>query len=146
MPDSESLRCLRRACDTKPHKIKEILMEPRLRKEFFESVTADEKKVVAAFVSHNQVNMLKTQPRDYSSDNPNLPFLRLRSFTIGKQLRDEELVGTGGITRIANFIGILTPFVSVARRSLTDIPLCVQSACNPTRPSTQKVNQHLSPV
>ena len=121
-------------------------MEPRLRKEFFESVTADEKKVVAAFVSHNQVNMLKTQPRDYSSDNPNLPFLRLRSFTIGKQLRDEELVGTGGITRIANFIGILTPFVSVARRSLTDIPLCVQSACNPTRPSTHKVNQHLSPV
>jgi len=38
--------------------------------------------------------------------------LKLRNYTIGKKLKDEEVLGAGGLDRIAGLIGILTPFVS----------------------------------
>lgn len=47
----------------------------------------------------------------YSADNPNILLLRLRNFTIGKNLADEEILGPGGLARIADLIGVLTPFV-----------------------------------
>lgn len=47
----------------------------------------------------------------YSADNPNILLLRLRNFTIGKNLADEEILGQGGLVRIADLIGVLTPFV-----------------------------------
>jgi hypothetical protein len=48
----------------------------------------------------------------YEADNPNIDLLRLRNYTIGKKLKDDEVVGSGGLDRIAELIGILTPFVS----------------------------------
>lgn len=45
-------------------------------------------------------------------DNENIQLLRLRSFTIGKPLADEELLSPEAQDRIATFIGILEPFVS----------------------------------
>ena len=47
----------------------------------------------------------------YSADNPNILLLRLRNFAIGKNLADEEILGQGGLVRIADLIGVLTPFV-----------------------------------
>jgi len=38
--------------------------------------------------------------------------LRLRNYTIGKKLKDDEVLDPGGLKRIADLIGILTPFVS----------------------------------
>ena len=48
----------------------------------------------------------------YEIDNPNIDLLKLRNFTIGKKLKDEEVLGPGGLNRIATLVGILTPFVS----------------------------------
>ena len=31
---------------------------------------------------------------------------------MGRKLKDEEVLGTGGLTRIADLVGIMTPFVS----------------------------------
>lgn len=45
-------------------------------------------------------------------DNENIQLLRLRSFTIGKPLSDEDLQSTGAQDRIAALIGIMEPFVS----------------------------------
>ena len=47
----------------------------------------------------------------YSADNPNILLLRLRNFTIGKNLADEEILGPGALVKIADMIGVLTPFV-----------------------------------
>lgn len=50
----------------------------------------------------------------YEADNANIGLLRLRNYTIGKKLKDEEVLGNGGLGRIAELIGVLEPFVSLA--------------------------------
>ena len=50
--------------------------------------------------------------KGYEADNPNIDLLRLRNYTIGHKLKDDEVLGPGGLGRIAQLIGILTPFVT----------------------------------
>ena len=47
----------------------------------------------------------------YQAENPNIALLRLRSFTLGRKLKDDEVVGPGTLKKIADLIGILTPYV-----------------------------------
>ncbi|KAK4694716.1 hypothetical protein P7C71_g2911, partial [Lecanoromycetidae sp. Uapishka_2] len=111
-PEAPPLALMRLDVDRKSHKIKKVLMAPDLRKEFFGGIGEVEKKAVKAFVGMNTENMLKTKPKGYDADNPNIDLLRLRNYTIGKKLKDDEVLGPGGLDRIANLIGVLTPFVS----------------------------------
>ena len=50
--------------------------------------------------------------KGYEADNPNIDLLRLRNYTIGHKLKDAEVLGQGGLGRIVQLIGILTPFVT----------------------------------
>jgi len=68
--------------------------------------------VVKKFVGMNAENALKTKPRDYDADHRDIALLRLRNFTIGRKLKDEEVVGKGGLERVVELIGCLVPFVS----------------------------------
>ena len=111
-PEAPPLALMRKDVDLKSHKIKAVLTAAELRREFFGGISNDEKKAVKAFVNMNTENMLKTKPKGYEKDNPNIDLLKLRNFTIGKKLKDEEVLGPGGLGRIAELIGILTPFVS----------------------------------
>ena len=63
MPEAQALAALRRDVDRRSHKIKSVLTEPGMRKEFFGSVPNDEKKAVKAFVGQNTENALKTKPK-----------------------------------------------------------------------------------
>lgn len=54
---------MRRAIDRKSEKLKNVLMEPAMRKEFFKGVARDEKKVIKAFIDVNSSDMLKTKPK-----------------------------------------------------------------------------------
>ncbi|MCJ1434173.1 hypothetical protein MMC27_003540 [Xylographa pallens] len=111
-PEAEPLGLLRRAVDRKAQKLKTVLMDPLVRKECLGGVGNDEKKVVKAFCSSNADNALKNKPKGYGADNPNIELLRLRNYTMGRKLKDEEVLGTKGITRITELIGILSPFVA----------------------------------
>ncbi|MCJ1400915.1 hypothetical protein MMC11_004126 [Xylographa trunciseda] len=111
-PEAEPLGLLRRAMDRKAHKLKAVLMDPLIRKECLGGVGNDEKKVVKAFCAGNAENALKNKPKGYGADNPNIDLLRLRNFTMGCKLKDEEVVGTKGITRISEVIGIMSPFIA----------------------------------
>ena len=111
-PEAPPLALMRKDVDLKSHKIKAVLTAPALRKEFFGGIANDEKKAVKAFVGMNTENMLKTKPKGYEKDNPNIDLLKLRNYTIGKKLKDEEVLGSGGLGRIVELIGILMPFVS----------------------------------
>ncbi|KAL8737931.1 MAG: hypothetical protein Q9190_008063 [Brigantiaea leucoxantha] len=62
-PEAQPLNLLRRNVDRKSHKLKAILMEPAMRKEFLGNVGKDERKAVKAFVAQNQENALKTKPK-----------------------------------------------------------------------------------
>ncbi|KAF1963181.1 hypothetical protein CC80DRAFT_487575 [Byssothecium circinans] len=113
-PEASALSALRRNIDRKPHKIKSVLTNAGIRKAFFGGCAADEKKVVKAFVNQttNRSTALKKHPKDYSGDHKDIELLRLRSFTLGTKLSDDEVVGAKGLDRIAELIGCMVPFVS----------------------------------
>lgn len=54
---------MRRAIDRRSNKLKDVLLEPTMRKEFLKGAKAEEKAVVKAFVEINKENMLKTKPK-----------------------------------------------------------------------------------
>ena len=64
-PEAQPLSLLRRDIDRKPHKIKRVLIDERLRKAFFGGIDADEKKAVKAFAnqSSNRSTALKRHPK-----------------------------------------------------------------------------------
>lgn len=62
-PEAAPLALMRRAIDRKSEKLKSVLLEPAMRKEFLKAVAKDEKKVVKAFVDANSGDMLKTKPK-----------------------------------------------------------------------------------
>jgi uncharacterized protein (DUF2461 family) len=64
-PEADSLRKLRREFDRRSNRIKEILKEDRIRKNFLGGVSTDEAKVVKAFVSltSNASTALKRNPK-----------------------------------------------------------------------------------
>ena len=62
-PDAQPVALLRRDFDRKSHKLKKVLLNEAVRKELFNGVPEDEKKVIKAFVELNKENMLKTKPK-----------------------------------------------------------------------------------
>ena len=54
---------MRRDLDRKSHKLKGVLLDPTMRKEFLGGTSKDEKKAVKAFVEQNKENALKTKPK-----------------------------------------------------------------------------------
>lgn len=55
---------MRSSIDTQSHLLKNVLLNPAMRKEFLKGVPAgNEGKAVKAFVEMNKENMLKTKPK-----------------------------------------------------------------------------------
>ena len=48
----------------------------------------------------------------YDADHADIDLLRLRNYTIGKTLSDDELVETGGMDRVTDLLTCMKPFVS----------------------------------
>jgi len=111
-PEAAPLALLRRNIDRRPHQIKSVLTEDRLRKNILNVNATDEKKAIKAFAASNAENALKTKPKGYETDNPNIELLKLKNFTIGKSLKDEEVADPKGIETIARLIGTMAPFVT----------------------------------
>ncbi|OJD35206.1 protein fam92a1 [Diplodia corticola] len=112
MPAADSLQRLRREIDLKPHKIKRVLNDVNIRKEFFDGIPNDEKAAVRAFTKKNAESALKVRPQGYEKDHRDIELLRLRSFTIGTKLDDRAVVGAGGLQRIADLIACMVPFIT----------------------------------
>lgn len=54
---------MRRDIDQKSHKLRSVLLDPAMRKEFLGGIPKDEKKAIKAFVEQNKENALKTKPK-----------------------------------------------------------------------------------
>ena len=61
-PEADAIAAVRNDIDTNPQRIKRVLMEAPLRKEFLSSAT-NEAKAIKTFVSSNSENALKTKPK-----------------------------------------------------------------------------------
>lgn len=74
LPEAGPLALLRQAIDAKSEKLKDVLLEPRIRKDFLKGVTNDATKAVKVFTSMNTENMLKTKPKvGFSLSSPSAP-------------------------------------------------------------------------
>ncbi|KAJ5870114.1 hypothetical protein N7455_005055 [Penicillium solitum] len=111
-PESEPLALLREDIDDNSAVLKEILRAPEMRREFLKGASDDDDAVVDAFTHHNRESALKTKPKGYEADNKNIKLLRLRSFTIGKPIPDDELTGDDAQEKIATLVGVMEPFVT----------------------------------
>ena len=112
MPEAQALAKLRRDIDRRPNKIRKVLLDPGIRKEFLGGVTADEKKACKAFARHNADSALKTKPRDYDANHQDIELLRLKNFTIGRKIADDEVVSPETINRFSKLFSTLVPFIS----------------------------------
>ncbi|CBX93066.1 hypothetical protein LEMA_P039670.1 [Plenodomus lingam JN3] len=129
-PDAASLSKLRRDIDRAPDHLKSVLRNEGIRKAFLHGVQDDNKKVVKAFTSlpGNQSNALKRNPKDYAHDHKDIELLRLRSFTIGTKLADHEVVGPGGLDRIAELVRLMVPVQPTEQQPLLQLDvLALQS-------------------
>ncbi|KAK4868891.1 hypothetical protein LT330_006500 [Penicillium expansum] len=111
-PESEPLALLREDIDENSAGLKEVLRAPEMRREFLKGASDDDDAVVDAFTHHNKESALKTKPKGYEADNKNIKLLRLRSFTIGKPISDDELTGDDAQEKIAALVGVMEPFVT----------------------------------
>ncbi|CAI7605513.1 unnamed protein product [Penicillium crustosum] len=111
-PESEPLALLREDIDDNSAVLKGILRAPEMRREFLKGASDDDDAVVDAFTHHNRESALKTKPKGYEADNKNIKLLRLRSFTIGKPIPDDELTGDDAQEKIATLVGVMEPFVT----------------------------------
>ncbi|PPJ55783.1 hypothetical protein CBER1_01601 [Cercospora berteroae] len=111
-PEAAPVAAIRRAIDRHPRHLKDVLSNPLIRKEFLKGAPANDKAVVKAFVDSNRGNMLKTKPKGYDSEHPDIDLLRLRNYTIGRDLTDEEVLGENGRLRIADLLAAMQPFIT----------------------------------
>jgi len=49
----------------------------------------------------------------YDAEHRDIDLLRLKNFTIGRKLTDQEVVGNKGLGRVAELISVMVPFVSL---------------------------------
>jgi uncharacterized protein (DUF2461 family) len=91
-------------------------MDPRCRKVFFRDVKGKGKKaeeeVVRLFIEGSKENALKTKPKGFDADHQDVELLRLRSFTLGAKIRDEDVLGKDGLEKVLAVMDGLVPWVS----------------------------------
>ena len=112
MPDAQALARLRQDIDRRPHRIQKVLTNAGIRASFLGNIPADDRRATKAFAKQNAETALKTKPRDYDANHENIELLRLKNFTMGRKLEDNEVVGPGALLRIVELITDLEPFIT----------------------------------
>lgn len=111
-PEAEPVRLLRADIDQRPERIRAVLTDPGIRKHMFGGIGKDEKKVIRAFCKQNEENALKTKPKGFGLDHPNIELLRLRNFTMGSKVSDKDILSPQGLDRVLELVRAAHPFVA----------------------------------
>ncbi|KAF7187284.1 hypothetical protein HII31_11372 [Pseudocercospora fuligena] len=111
-PEAAPTRLMRRAIDRHPRRLKDVLLHDNIRREFLAGAAKSDKAVVKEFVRGNAENALKTKPKDYDADHPDIALLRLKNYTMLRKLADDEVVGETGFRRIAQLMETLAPWIT----------------------------------
>ncbi|KAJ5731604.1 uncharacterized protein N7483_006112 [Penicillium malachiteum] len=111
-PEADALASLREDIDQNVDQWKEVLRAPDMRREFLGGVGDDDVAAVKAFAHHNKESALKTKPKGWESTHHSIELLRLRSFTIGRPITDDDFMAADVQERIVSLIGVMEPFVT----------------------------------
>ncbi|MGC4058174.1 MAG: DUF2461 domain-containing protein [Chitinophagaceae bacterium] len=96
MPDSPGLKAIRQEIDYNWTAFQSIVGKASFKK-MFGTLDQDQK--------------LKTLPKGYDADNPAIEYLKLKSFTVGRPLQEEEFYKKNAVKMILDSIKEMKPFV-----------------------------------
>ena len=94
MPEPENLKKIRQEIDYNPEELKKIVQEERFVSAFG-AMTGDR---------------LKTTPKGYPKDHPNIELLRMKSFLVSKDLKDQDLISENAVKDVLVAYQVMYPF------------------------------------
>ena len=102
MPDGPLLKAVRQEIDYSFDEFKSIIDNKQFKK-YFKKVNGEQ---------------LVKLPKGYEADNPAMEFLKLKSFTVGCQLSDEDLTAKNYEKKCVEMFTAMKPFIDFLNRSL----------------------------
>ena len=103
MPESETLKAIRQEIDYNGADFHAIIDAPVFR-QFFPEL--------------DQEDMLKTSPKGYAADHPDIKYLKLKSFTASSRLKATELTGPDSVKNVLDRLEAVYPFMEFLRNAL----------------------------
>lgn len=94
MPGGELLKKIRQEVDYNPEELKKIVADPIFKKAYGEI----------------RGEKLKTAPKGYPKDHPNIEFLKLKSYVVMHKLDDSEVKTDGFEAKCLDYFKIMKPF------------------------------------
>lgn len=93
MPDGETIKKIRQEIDYNPDELLNLLQQPEFH-EWFGSLTGEQ---------------LKTAPKGYPADHPNIHLLRMKSFIAMKSLTDAQVTGERLVETVVRGFQVMKP-------------------------------------
>jgi uncharacterized protein (TIGR02453 family) len=102
---SETLKKIRKEIDYSGHELETIIQDSKFA-EAFPNIEGEK---------------LKTNPRGYPTDHPQIELLRMKSFIVSKKISDQEIL-SGDFLKIAvDGFALMMPFLSFLERAIEDV-------------------------
>jgi uncharacterized protein (TIGR02453 family) len=103
MPEADLLKAIRQEMDYNGSDFRAIIEDPSFMK-YYGSLESEYK--------------LKTCPKGYDQDHPEIEFLKLKSFTFSHKLNHTELIHSGSVEQVVNGFAKLNPFIAFLRNAI----------------------------
>lgn len=103
MPEPEPLAKVRQEIDYNLEEWEAILKKSSFKKYFKEGP--------------DDTSMMSNPPKGYDADNPALPYLKLRSFTVSMALSEKEMMSKGITKKIADAFKCMKPMIDFLNRA-----------------------------
>lgn len=103
MPPADQLKSIRQEIDYNGADLRQILEDPEFKK-YFKGLDSTEK--------------LKTTPKGYPADHPEIELLKLKSFTLSHNIAAKELAGPDAVKKVLDAFVQLHPFIAFLRNAL----------------------------
>ncbi len=94
MPEAENLKKIRQEIDYNPEELRNIVKDDQFRK-LYGQMTGES---------------LKTAPKGYPKDHPNIDLLRMKSFLVTRDLSDKEVLAGNFVKKITDMYQVMYPF------------------------------------
>ncbi|KAF3942394.1 hypothetical protein ABW19_dt0208136 [Dactylella cylindrospora] len=122
-PEATHVSLMRREIDRHPDRLKGILASNDFYGNFLNPSASPTSRVIKTakgvrdlavkrFVERNSEDALKTAPKGYDKTHPDINLLRLKSYTVGKRISDEEILQPNAMDYIVEIIRAMEPFIT----------------------------------
>jgi uncharacterized protein (TIGR02453 family) len=103
MPESNDLKAIRQEIDYNFPEFSGIVNHKPFKK-MFGDINSEDK--------------LKKKPQGYEENNPAIEYLKLKSFTVGTNISDKDILGKTIVSQLHNIVKEMKPFVDFLNRAV----------------------------